>query len=214
MKKNKMLIIDDEVTLCELVKGFFEENDYEVHMAHTAMDGVKSAEQIQPDIILLDVDLPDKSGLQLTELGKMFNVIIISGKVDVTEEIVRKVMHAFCYMKKPFDMSKLYEKVDFVLNKENALNPKSILKALYYFKTLETLYTKLRLDTGIFFTPQDMVRAIEESIFQDESRKVSYETEKQYPRYDRVEGLPIGAYKEWYKEHGEFTEYFEEEREK
>lgn len=214
----KILVIDDEEIVCLRIKQMLEETgDFEVAMAHTGLDGVEMAEDIKPDVILLDVDLGQESGLSLTELGKMFNLIIISGKVNLSTELVRKHLHAYCFMEKPFKAKDLIEIINFVTNKENALTEKNMLEALYNFYTLRLFYDMVRWNTGIFFTPEDLVKAMEDKLLTKEATTISQGLQKEFPPYDTVEGLPIGAYQEWYKSRGEFAEYFrrmEEKKEK
>ena len=63
--KKKVLIIDDEVDLCQLLKSYFLKKGYEVFLSHTLEDGVVKLESNDPDIIFLDNNLPDGSGWQL-----------------------------------------------------------------------------------------------------------------------------------------------------
>ncbi len=59
---NKILIIDDEVDLCILVKNYLVRKDFQVHYAHSLHDGMKLMQEIVPDILLLDNNLPDGTG--------------------------------------------------------------------------------------------------------------------------------------------------------
>lgn len=62
MDHKKVLIIDDEVDLCLLLKGFFLRKDYEVYIAHTLKDGSALLNETKPDILFLDNNLPDGVG--------------------------------------------------------------------------------------------------------------------------------------------------------
>ena len=60
----KLLIVDDEIEICEFLKSFFEDRDYRVAVAH---DGVMAFEQVgifKPDVVLLDIQMPGLDGLQ------------------------------------------------------------------------------------------------------------------------------------------------------
>lgn len=205
----KVLIIDDEEQLCKAIKKALEaEGIYEVSMAHTAMDGVEMAERERPDVILLDVDLGKDSGLSITELGKMFNMIIISGKITLSKDLVRQQLHAYGFMEKPLDMKLLHETIDFITDKKHALTPQNIAKAMFNFYTIRLCYDLLRWDTGIFFTPEDMVNAMQDTMFTKEVGDIARAMKKELPPYETVEGLPIGAYAGLYQRWGEFQEYF------
>jgi DNA-binding NtrC family response regulator len=58
----KILIIDDEVDLCILLKKYLVSKDFQVHYAHSLRDGMKLMQEIIPDILLLDNNLPDGIG--------------------------------------------------------------------------------------------------------------------------------------------------------
>lgn len=57
-----VLIIDDEVDLCQLVKKYLNKKGYTVYMAHTLTEGLKKVSTLKPDILILDNKLPDGSG--------------------------------------------------------------------------------------------------------------------------------------------------------
>ncbi|MDP3042354.1 MAG: response regulator [Candidatus Omnitrophota bacterium] len=63
MYKKRVLIIDDEENFCKLVKKNIEQTgEFEVHMAINGADGIKLAREIKPDLILLDVVMPEMDG--------------------------------------------------------------------------------------------------------------------------------------------------------
>jgi len=65
--KKKVLIIDDEVDFCTIMKGFLERKGYEVHLAYTLQSGLFMANDLRPDILFLDNNLPDGQGWQYVE---------------------------------------------------------------------------------------------------------------------------------------------------
>jgi DNA-binding NtrC family response regulator len=60
--RRKVLIIDDEIDLCHLLKGYFLRKDYEVYLSHTLEQGISFLNTLKPDIIFLDNNLPDGIG--------------------------------------------------------------------------------------------------------------------------------------------------------
>ncbi len=60
--RKKVLIIDDEVDLCLLMKAYFLRKNYEVYIAHTLTDGVNRLNEINPDYLFIDYNLPDGLG--------------------------------------------------------------------------------------------------------------------------------------------------------
>lgn len=58
----RVLIIDDEIDLCMLIKSYLSKKNYEVHTAHSLSDGIRKLETVSPDVLLLDNNLPDGMG--------------------------------------------------------------------------------------------------------------------------------------------------------
>jgi two-component system OmpR family response regulator len=58
----RVLIIDDEVDLCMLIKSYLGKKNYEVHIAHSLSEGFQKLETLSPDALLLDNNLPDGMG--------------------------------------------------------------------------------------------------------------------------------------------------------
>ena len=62
MRRKKVLIVDDEVDLCILMKAYFNRKDYEVYLAHSLADGITQLKKVSPDVIFIDNNLPDGFG--------------------------------------------------------------------------------------------------------------------------------------------------------
>jgi DNA-binding NtrC family response regulator len=69
-RKKKVLIIDDEVDLCLLMKTYFLRKNYEVYIAHTLADGMTRLNASKPDYLFIDYNLPD--GLGWDKLPEMY----------------------------------------------------------------------------------------------------------------------------------------------
>lgn len=113
--KKKLLIVDDETGIVEEVKSFFEEEGFEVHTADTGKDGIETLARVQPDVILVDMKLPDMSGLNVVKACKAASpqtkIIVNTGYVDqnVIDEAERLGRDAF--LQKPFNLERLYEEI-------------------------------------------------------------------------------------------------------
>lgn len=68
--RKKVLIIDDEVDLCLLMRAYFVRKNYEVHISHTLKDGLKRLQETVPDYLFIDYNLPD--GLGWDKLPEMY----------------------------------------------------------------------------------------------------------------------------------------------
>ena len=73
MGKKKIVIIDDEEDLCHLMKAYLEEMDHEVFLANTLVSGLSLMEQVSPDVLFIDNNLPDGLGWEkMTYIAQQF----------------------------------------------------------------------------------------------------------------------------------------------
>lgn len=116
----KILIIDDEEDVITYLSTFFIDNGYEVTSANDGKVGVQKAIAENPDLITLDISMPEESGvrtlrdLQTNEVTKNTPVIIVTGvSTDIKRFIEsRKQVHPpEGFFEKPIDRDKLLEKV-------------------------------------------------------------------------------------------------------
>lgn len=117
MEVKKVLVVDDEVNLANFIKDFLEEEGFEVILAHSGQEALDKAAQIQPDIILLDIMLPDIDGYtvcqRLREDVKLRHVpiVMLSAKSDDGAEITGLKAGADDYLSKPFKGAKLLTRI-------------------------------------------------------------------------------------------------------
>lgn len=118
--KKKILIVDDEAGIVQEMKEFLEEEGYETYTADTAKAGIKLLEEIRPDVILVDVKLPDASGTDVLrackEKSPQTKTIMVTGYVDqnVMDEVEKIGRDAF--LQKPFNLVKIIEEIEKLLN--------------------------------------------------------------------------------------------------
>ena len=114
-----MLIVDDEPGIVEEVKDFFQEEGFQVATADTGKEGIEQVTKMKPDILLLDMKLPDMSGIEVLKSCKEFSpktkVIVNTGYVDqnLIDEAERLGRDVF--LQKPFNLLSLKEEVDRLL---------------------------------------------------------------------------------------------------
>ena len=114
MSKAEILIIDDEPQIRKLLEINLESNDYKVYMAETGKEGLLKAANHPPDLIILDLGLPDKSGhVVLKELREWYNKPIIILSVQYDEESIVKALDngANDYLTKPFRSQELLARI-------------------------------------------------------------------------------------------------------
>ena len=123
--QKKILIIDDEKDILIYLTTFFKEKDFNVISAGNGKEGVRKAVSEKPDIITLDVSMPEESGikalreLQNNSTTRNTPVIIITGVASDFKRFIsnRKQVHMpEGYFEKPIDRELLLEKVNNLLN--------------------------------------------------------------------------------------------------
>jgi two-component system response regulator AtoC len=113
--KKKILIIDDERSLLESLEMFLREKGYKVECAMTAKEGLEKNASFGPDVIILDVRLPDMNGLDVLEKlrrDENKNIIIITAFHDMEITIRAVKSGAFEYIPKPIDVNELEKVID------------------------------------------------------------------------------------------------------
>ncbi|MBI3999734.1 MAG: response regulator [Candidatus Omnitrophica bacterium] len=107
----KLLIVDDEIEICDFLKSFFEERNYEVKTASSGRAALTAVEQFKPSIVLLDIKMPGMDGTQVLEtIKKKFpriKVIMVTALEtrDKIEECLR--LGADNYITKPLSLEYL-----------------------------------------------------------------------------------------------------------
>ncbi len=130
MNKEEILIIDDEPQIRKLLEINLESQGYKVKQAETATMGLQLAANHPPDLILLDIGLPDINGQDLlVELKNWYNQsIIIISVLDNEEEIVRALDNgASDYITKPFRTNELLARIRACLNRNKIEDNKTVL---------------------------------------------------------------------------------------
>jgi len=125
-----ILLVDDDNRIRELVKQYLEENNFIVTTAIDAFDAKKKLDIIKFDILILDIMMPGKSGLSLTEEIKKTNptpVILLTAKGEAADRIKGLEIGADDYLGKPFEPKELLLRIQNILSKtEKPILPNEI----------------------------------------------------------------------------------------
>ncbi len=132
--KNKILIVDDDVNICELLRLYLEKEGYDTVIANDGSEAVKLALKETPDLILLDIMLPSLDGWQVCrEIRKTLEtpIIMITAKGEVFDKILGLELGADDYVTKPFDTKEIVARVKAVLRRSNDKQKKQIEEVKY-----------------------------------------------------------------------------------
>lgn len=120
MKKGKVLVIDDEYKIRSLVELYLLENEYEVILADTGAAGLQAIERSCPDVIVLDIVLPDMSGFEVCKRIREHREIpvIYLSCLQESEAIVKGLdFGGDDYLTKPFDPNVLVARINALLRR-------------------------------------------------------------------------------------------------
>ena len=121
----KLLVIDDEANICDLLKIYFETEGYEVKTASDGIEGLSYFKMYEPDLVLLDIMLPkNKDGWQvcreIREISSKPIIMISAAKVEVVDKILGLELGADDFVTKPFDTKELASRIKAVLRRYSA----------------------------------------------------------------------------------------------
>ncbi|MEZ6139688.1 MAG: response regulator [Zavarzinella sp.] len=131
MPKSKILIIEDEPGLVQSLTWYFNREDYETHSAKDGTEGLRKAQAIVPDVILLDLMLPGMSGydvcrqLKSGESTSGIPVIMLTARSEESDQIEGFSTGADDYVTKPFSNKVLLQRVKAIMRRNDTIPPVS-----------------------------------------------------------------------------------------
>ena len=140
-----ILVVDDDKGIRSLVKQFLEQNKYLVSTAESAEDAQGKIESVKFDLIILDVMMPGKSGLEFINLNKTklkTPVILLTARGESSDRIEGLETGADDYLPKPFEPRELILRIQNILKKTLDKNLKRVIELEKLVIDLNKLYIK------------------------------------------------------------------------
>jgi two-component system alkaline phosphatase synthesis response regulator PhoP len=116
----RILVVEDEKDLARLVRGYLENAGYEVLQAYTGREALFMARQERPDLIILDLGLPEMDGLDVAQALRRESqvpIIMLTARVEESDRILGLELGADDYVTKPFSPRELVARVRAVLRR-------------------------------------------------------------------------------------------------
>jgi DNA-binding response OmpR family regulator len=164
----KILVVDDEKKIVEIIKAYLERDGYQVISAFDGKTALTLAHSQNPDLIILDLMLPETSGWDVCRTIRKESevpIIMLTARDEVTDKIVGLEMGADDYVTKPFDPKELVSRVRAVLRRtESKTTQKNIIQIADLGINIEKRQV-YRSDTIIELTPLefDLLRVMAEN---------------------------------------------------
>ncbi|HMD80707.1 MAG TPA: response regulator transcription factor [Anaerolineales bacterium] len=128
-----IMVVDDEIRLISLVKSYLIQEGYRVVTAHNGKDALSVAHRENPDLIVLDVMMPEMDGYEFMRKHRADNntpIILLTARVGDEEKVIGLEIGADDYMTKPFRPRELVARVRAVLRRSGESQPAAkVLKA-------------------------------------------------------------------------------------
>ncbi len=138
MDKPKVLVIDDEKSICDLLKKFIEKKGYDVSTAENGMDGIALAKRERIDVAICDIKMPGMTGLEVTreikKVDQRIPILIITAFPTMDSAIEAIKSGAYDYLVKPVHLEEIGQKVD------RALSSRKIMEENILFSKIVSLH--------------------------------------------------------------------------
>jgi two-component system OmpR family response regulator len=128
----RLLLVDDEDNLRTMLQAALRHNGFDVHPAATGREAIDMVAEVRPDLIVLDIMLPDLDGFEVCEriraAGTRTPVLFLTAK-DATEDKVRGLtLGGDDYLVKPFSLEELVARIDAVLRRTGMARAESVMR--------------------------------------------------------------------------------------
>jgi len=120
MNKQHILIVEDEEKIADLIRKYLKLEGYDSTIAHTGSDALSKFHSVSPDLVVLDIMLPDMDGLDICKNLRAFSnvpIIMLTARVDEVDRLMGFEVGADDYVCKPFIPRELVARIRAILNR-------------------------------------------------------------------------------------------------
>lgn len=125
LKSTRIMVVDDEIELAELIKDYLEEEQYEVVISTDGKQSLDLFRRVQPQLVILDIMLPGLNGMEVCQIIRSESnvpIIMLSAKKAETDKILGLGFGADDYVVKPFSPSEVVARVKAQLRRSQQLS--------------------------------------------------------------------------------------------
>ena len=148
MDKERILIVDDDKNICELLRLYLEKEGYETHMAHDGEKALQVFDEKRFDLVLLDVMMPRVDGWEACRRIRAKGntpIIMLTAKGETFDKVLGLELGADDYVVKPFDTKEVVARIKAVLRRTGRAAPADTKDGSLEFENLVVNITKYEL---------------------------------------------------------------------
>ena len=156
MSGKKILVVDDDINICELLRLYLEKDLYRVFIANDGVAALEAFQEHQPDLVLLDIMLPQLDGWQVCrEIRKTSEkpIIMITAKGETFDKVLGLELGADDYVVKPFDAKEVIARVKAVMRRSTGAADNRVKEVRYDKLTINLTNYELKVNGRKVDTP-------------------------------------------------------------
>lgn len=156
MASERILVVDDDSNICELLRLYLEKDGYEVSIANNGGEAVKMFQELSPDLMLLDIMLPVLDGWQVCREVRKFSdkpIIMLTAKGETFDKVLGFELGADDYVVKPFDAKEVMARIKAVLRRTGSTEKADVKEVRFDKLTINLTNYELRVDGKKVDTP-------------------------------------------------------------
>ena len=137
MPNEKILVVDDDTNICELLRLYLEKEGYVVKIVNDGVSAINAFKQENPDLTLLDIMIPKLDGWQVCREVRKFSdkpIIMLTAKGETFDKVLGLELGADDYVTKPFDTKEVVARIKAVLRRTAPASDTSDVKEVNYDK--------------------------------------------------------------------------------
>ncbi len=143
--KYKVLVVEDEVNICNLLETILLTNDFQVVTVGTCSNGITMMLSYVPDLVILDLGLPDKDGLEFIKTIRKTDatpILVVSARSNENDKVKALDLGANDYITKPFGNAELMARVRAALRNRRSTEIESVLDGKFVLRDMEIDYAR------------------------------------------------------------------------
>ena len=157
-KDQTILIIEDEESILDILAYSLRKEGYRVHGAATGQEGLRLFEGIGPDVVILDLMLPDISGFDICKKVTTMStvpILMLTARDDIVDKVLGLELGADDYMTKPFDVREVAARIKALLRRQNGSTSTAYLRINDMVRIEPRSHTVLKGEETVSLKPKE-----------------------------------------------------------